>query len=104
MNRLILQIKKRGVRILMCIGAALGITACSHPKINPSAPECVYGPPPGTDTPNIEVIEDVYGPPVEIDTAIKPEPLVYGPPPGLGRETPIIVEPEPKSKPDTPRK
>ena len=101
MKRVNLQIKKRVVRALMCVGAALGIASCSQSKPSSSV-EVVYGPPPMGEDIDIEVIEDVYGPPVEIDTAIKPEPLVYGPPPGLGNETPIILDPEPK--PDAPRK
>lgn len=59
--------KKWLVRVMMSLGAFLGLSSCFHNKNMPgSPPETVYGPPSYFE-PSIEVIEDVYGPP-PIDT------------------------------------
>ena len=78
MERFTFQMKKWVVRALMTVGAALGLSACIHPKTISEPVEAVYGPPPDID---IEVIEDVYGPPIEeLDSVIdstrtEPEPV-----------------------------
>ncbi|MBP5687112.1 MAG: hypothetical protein IK100_01635 [Muribaculaceae bacterium] len=85
MKKVRFNIQKWGVRALVGLGAALGLSSCSN-RINP--PEAAYGPPPGFNRPqNIEIIEDLYGPPAEkIDTLKpsepEPRPVVYGPPRG----------------------
>ena len=63
MNAIIFNIKKWSVRAMMAVGTLLGISSCAHTKLNPSAPETVYGPPPTVEPVEIEMIEDVYGPP-----------------------------------------
>lgn len=68
-------IRKWGVRAMVAVGAALGLSSCGH---HPG--ETVYGPPPSDDDSSIEVSAEVYGPPVEdIDDISVPE-VVYGPP------------------------
>ena len=62
MNRLNFNIRKWGIRAMVGLGAALGVSSCSH-KANPAAG--VYGPPPGSRPIKVGAIEDVYGPPVE---------------------------------------
>ncbi|MBR5638739.1 MAG: hypothetical protein IKW83_03140 [Muribaculaceae bacterium] len=64
MKKMSFNVQKWGVRALVAIGALLGISSCSH-KMDLKSVEGVYGPPPGYNPPNINVIEDVYGPPVE---------------------------------------
>ena len=89
MKATIQEIKKLTVRLLMAVGALLGLTACprvvQQEKVYgppPPSPEAqardsiqvrklVYGPRPVFRRDTINVLEDVYGPPVEMheDTA-----------------------------------
>lgn len=74
MNKTVFVIKKWGVRVLVGLGAALGIASCSKTQTSPNPAEAVYGPPPEYQNKRIEVVEDVYGPPVEdIDSAVVDE-------------------------------
>ena len=69
MKKVGFNIHKWTARSFVAIGTLIGISSCSH-KVGPNPAEGVYGPPPGYNPPNINVIEDVYGPPVErIDSA-----------------------------------
>ena len=82
MKKMTFTVKKWGVRAMVAVGAALGLSSCVH---HPG--ETVYGPPPSDDE-SIEVSAEVYGPPVEdiddisddiSDNISMPE-TVYGPP------------------------
>ena len=70
MKKVSFNVHKWGVRALVAVGAALGLTSCTH-KFGPNPAEAVYGPPPGYTPPNINVVEDVYGPPVERIDSVK---------------------------------
>lgn len=79
MKKVSFNIHKWGARAMVSLGALIGISSCSH-KTSPNPAEGVYGPPPGYDSPRINVVEDVYGPPVErLDSAKatnEPEPIL----------------------------
>ena len=64
-------VKKWGVRAFVAIGALTGLSSCGGVFSGPK----VYGPPP-TPNDDIEVVEDVYGPPVEVDTASQTSPVI----------------------------
>ena len=80
MKKVSFSVHKWGVRALVAVGAAIGLTSCTH-KIDPNIAAGVYGPPPGYRPQGINVVEDVYGPPVErIDSVNKiDEPEVLQP-------------------------
>lgn len=65
---------KLTVRLLMAVGALIGLTSCPR---NPQ--ECVYGPPPEADTIGVQKV--VYGPPPSYrQRSVDPIEDVYGPP------------------------
>lgn len=79
MKKVSFQIKKWTARVLMAVGAMLGLTGC----FRKGPIEAVYGPPPVIDTP-IEVIEDVYGPPSVEEPDTVPDTELAEPSPNQG--------------------
>ena len=89
MKKVSFNIKKWAVRLMVAIGAMLGLSACSSSGSSSSTSSVVhvYGPPPDVEK-EIEQVEDVYGPPVEdIREEIEPVEVVYGPAPVEGDDT-----------------
>lgn len=67
MKKVAFIIKKLSARVMVAVGALLGVSSC---LLVPS--ETVYGPPPESD-PDIENIEAVYGPPPVEDSVAVPD-------------------------------
>ena len=66
MKKVSFNMHKWGVRAVVALGAAMGLSSCSH-RVGPNPAEGVYGPPPGYNPPRINVVEDVYGPPIPVE-------------------------------------
>lgn len=70
MKKVSFNINKWSARVMVSLGALIGISSCSH-KTSSNPAEGVYGPPQGYDSPRINVVEDVYGPPIERLDSVK---------------------------------
>ena len=82
MKKAAFTIKKFTARVMIAVGALMGLSSCFH-----APTEKVYGPPPERDH-DIDVIKLVYGPP-PVEPNVEPDTTISEPVPEQGDTTKV---------------